>query len=272
MASPPSARASASARAAVRFAKRSAAGWRSAKCCPARRAVSPAPTTSTCASPEVAEDLAREGHRRGGDGDGARRRSPSPSAARFPAAERRRDQPVEDAAQGALGGGEGEGVPHLAQDLGLPQDHRLETRGHAQQVARRLVVVPRVEVRTGGEEVAPPGATDERAQGALRPRPVGGHDVELRPVAGREHERFLEDFLPARGLQGLAHLVRAEGHVLALIEGGGAVARADQAEVRHQANQWKEGRKSRTAAMEATMRAKPKRETYIVRRPGHPWR
>ena len=57
MASPASARASSSARAAVRFATRKAAGRRSANCCPARRAVSPAPTTSTWRPPRSLKTL-----------------------------------------------------------------------------------------------------------------------------------------------------------------------------------------------------------------------
>ncbi len=86
--------------------------------------------------------------------------------------------------------GEVAGGAHLAEDLELPEHHRLEPGSDAAEVLHRLAVgeghpvgaeVPRLDVPRGPQELE--GTGDERFHGLLS-RP--GDEVDLHPVARRE--------------------------------------------------------------------------------------
>ena len=109
--------------------------------------VSPAPTITTRRPRQVAERLPRELH-----GDrAAPRRSPRADrglgAHALAGGERLAEEPVHDRARGALDERQLVGALHLTLDLGLADDHRVEARGHAEQVPGGVVVAQRVQVR-----------------------------------------------------------------------------------------------------------------------------
>ncbi len=138
---------------------------------------------------EVLEDLLGERGRRRRD---RRRALPdrcldagSPSCV-----ERHSEHPVEERPRRAGL----ERVTHLAEDLALARNHRVEARRDAEKVQRgRLVRQP---VRNGSKGLrGGPGEREQRAVGAIRkPGVLLGSDVELGAVARREDD----------GLEGLS--------------------------------------------------------------------
>ncbi len=133
---------------------------------------------------EAFEDLLREGGRRCRDGGGALADRRLETRA-TPGVQRHAEGPVEHRA----GGSRLVGVPHLPEDLALAGDEGVEARCDAEEVQRgRLVRKPvcdrseRVRVRARERE--------ERAVRDLARVAVARRDVELRPVAGGEDDRF----------------------------------------------------------------------------------
>ena len=135
------------------------------------------------AAAEVAEHLLGEG--RGGGRDGGRAladRRLDPGAAA--GVERLPEEAVEERARRAAL----EGVAHLAEDLALSRHERVEAGRDAEQVQRGAVVPEAVEDgRERGAVVA--GEREQRGARALVQigAVVVAREVELRPVAGREH-------------------------------------------------------------------------------------
>ena len=95
---------------------------------------------------EVAEDLARERDCREADRDGARGQSGFRADA-LARGERRMEQAVEDRADRLRAGGERVGFLHLAEDLRLADDERIEAGGDAEQMAGRVEIGQIVQVR-----------------------------------------------------------------------------------------------------------------------------
>ncbi len=113
------------------------------------------------------------------------------------------EQPVEDAARGARGLGGEVGVLHLPDDLRLAEDHGVQARRHAEEVADR--VAPLVVIEGGGEGVGGDAVALRQHLGDRRRLGRGSvvHRIEFDAVAGREDD----------------HLLRGEG-LLQLGEGG----------------------------------------------------
>src|SRR5205085_7645486 len=107
-------------------------------------------------SAAVAEDLLGGGGR--GRRDGRRALADRCEAARLAArVERLPEEPVEERARGA----DLEGGPHLAEDLALSRDHRVEACGDPEEVQGRRLVAQAVEragrgrERGGGDALGP---------------------------------------------------------------------------------------------------------------------
>ena len=80
-----------------------------------------------------------------------------------------------------------EGAPHLSQDLSLSQHHRFDPGGHAEEVPHRLPIGHVIEgiVRCGGNTLQFTQQRDDRFLGD----DVRGREINLGPVASREHDR-----------------------------------------------------------------------------------
>jgi hypothetical protein len=228
MASPPKRPASFSPRSSVRLAMAIDLGSLAAKCVAARSIISPAPTNSTRPAAQVFEQLAGQAHGGGGHADGVR--ADLGGGAHFLGdGERALEQLVQRAAQRAGGFGRAHGVFHLAEDLRFAQHHRVEPAGHAEGVARGLVVVQGVGMRAqqGRGHAA---ALRQPAEGVVE-RDVLGGAIDLRAVAGGD-DRGLDLGVVAGGkgtaqaLQRRGDLVERERETTAQIERRGRVVQA----------------------------------------------
>ncbi len=138
------------------------------------------------------------------------------------------EERVEPLARGAGRPGGFERLAGLADDLRLAEHHRVDRAGHPEQVPHRLQVfvgVKRVGEFFGRDPVKladePGDLVDARV--ALD-RPC---DVKLHPVARREQDHLGGRVLRLEPGQGRGHGVRAEGDLLALLDGGRPVIAAD---------------------------------------------
>ena len=117
----------------------------------------------------------------------------------------------------------GVGASHLAQDLGLADNHGIDTARHAEQMPERSVVVIRVQVIAEilGRDMAELG---EEVPYALRARMEARHgDVHLDPVARRQHGS-LEDVFERRQLvQRLRQTLLGDRKALEELDGSGLV-------------------------------------------------
>ena len=85
---------------------------------------------------------------------------------------------------------------HLAEDLRLADDERVETGRHAEEMARRVDAAMAVDVlgQAGGVEAV---VVAEKARDGVGGRVRVGDGVDLGPVTGRQDHRLGAD--PARG-------------------------------------------------------------------------
>ncbi len=112
-----------------------------------------------------------------------------------------------------------------------PRTMRVEACGDAQEVADRFEPGEGVGVAGMRGEVDALRLHDETADVHLGGAVVGREAVELRPVAGREQDRFREDPLASgAGERGL-DLALVEGHALAHFERRRAVVEADDDQI-----------------------------------------
>ena len=134
---------------------------------------------------------------------------------------------------GPLGVGLAEGVPHLAQDLRLAEDHGIQPGRDLEKVLRRVVLVVGVErlrelLRrdlTGlGED---PLQREESRVIRADPR------VDLDAVAGREDDGLVDLGLVHERAIGLGEIVGDEGQALQELHPGSPVRHAER-EDRHQ--------------------------------------
>ena len=134
---------------------------------------------------EVAQLPARELHRHRGH-----RRPVSGDAGLGPHAlagsESVLEQAVDDPAAGAERQGEPIRTSDLSLDLGLPQDHGVERRRHAEEMTRSLGTVQRADRSAELLGRHPSGLREPGCCGPLRVAGVARHEVELGPVAGRQ--------------------------------------------------------------------------------------
>ena len=141
------------------------------------------------ASLEVAEDLAREGDR--GEAHGHRARAEArlgPHALAH--GEGRVEQPVQDGPGRLRFGRDRVRVLHLAEDLRLADDERVEARGDAEEMPRGVEVVQVVDVRDhiAGRHVVE--LAEELHEVVARRGGLVARDVDLGPVARRQHRRL----------------------------------------------------------------------------------
>ncbi len=105
---------------------------------------------------------------------------------------------------GALLPRELEGLPDLAQDLVLPDDHRLDAGGDAQEMADG--VLARVEPEDPG--IAMVVGSRQLLEGRSRGARFPGRHVELDPVARAQEDHLVDDLLGREPLEGRARLLR----------------------------------------------------------------
>jgi hypothetical protein len=130
-----------------------------------------------------------------------------------------------DAGQLAAGGAQPlrllEGVLHLAEDLGLTEDHRVQAGGHPEEVEHRGLATMGVEV---GKQVVPCGASQGRT-GPVLEVVAGTDDVELHPVAGGDEQRLGRRL--GHGLEQLGLPLVGQREALADVHRRGVVREAD---------------------------------------------
>jgi hypothetical protein len=119
------------------------------------------------------------------------------------------------------------GALHLALDLGLADDHRVEPRGHLEQMADRLLVAQRVDRvhQLGRADVGL--ARHARERGALGLDRVARHEVDLGAVAGGDRHGLV-DLVVAHDLaQHAGGAARRQGDPLAQGQRRGLVRHPD---------------------------------------------
>ena len=114
----------------------------------------------------------------------------------------------------------------LPEDLRLADDHRVERRGDAEQVAQRLVAVERVEVRAQARRQC--ALVDEEAMQRLDGRGVLDTGVELDAIAGRDDHRLADAGHGHQALERSRQQLAGEGDALAHLDGRGL--RCDEAD------------------------------------------
>ncbi len=174
---------------------------------------------------QLAEDLLGELHRDERDRDrvvaDARLRSRPLGGGHRSVPERVQDRPERGRGRGIL-----VGRLHLAQDLRLTEDHRVEAGRDPEDVADRVLPLEPIEVRQdlgGGAAVV---LRNESGDGIGGPRILPA-SVDLHPVAGREDDRLLETGVGPQPLERLGNPLARKGHGLAHRQRGGLVAEAD---------------------------------------------
>ncbi len=140
-------------------------------------------------------------------------------------------QPVEEEPRRARLNGQTVCGAHLAEYLVLPHHLRLQPRRHAEEVLDGLLPVVAeqgrgVLQRLGALEACDVG--EHVLDGVL---PLAGDVVDLRAVAGVQHQGLLEDLLLPDGLQELRHQPAGEGDLLPHVHGGGVMIDADDGDV-----------------------------------------
>ena len=181
---------------------------------------------------EVSEDLPRELHRGVGDGDRAVGQ-PGLRADPLGHRERLREELVEHRTDRLELAGVPVGVLHLPEDLRLPEDHRIEAAGDAEQVTNRLFAEVVVEVaRQLGDRHAVVGG-EELLYVLHALVSLAGKDAHLDPVAGGEDDPFGDAGALPEPPEGMAHGVRREREALPDLHRRGPVVQADDDDFAH---------------------------------------
>ena len=173
------------------------------------------------AIPQVSEDLLDQFHRDLGDAAGAPGdlglAADPLGGGEGPVAEARHER-----SRALRGGGQAVGLLHLAEDLGLADDHGVEAGRHAEEVTDRVPARVRVEVPFGVG-----GPLQEEAARLLERLPV---HVALDPVAGGDHHGLAHAGPPGQAGHGVLELVAAERDLLAHRHRGALVREPHQVE------------------------------------------
>jgi hypothetical protein len=171
-------------------------------------------------------ELALDEVERDGDDGASRRTEPRRRGdlARHPA--RGPEQAVERCGDGPVTTRVGDRGSHLPGDLGLAHDHRLETGGDGEQVARDVVTGASAKAH-GRVGCRPEHRTEQLARMRGGTLGVGCVEVELDPVARREQHGAVGDVLHEE----LARKVERDGaRPLELLEGDVEVTDAGEGE------------------------------------------
>ncbi len=126
---------------------------------------------------------------------------------------------------------------HLPLDVRLAEDHRLEARGDAVEVAGGVAVARRVD-RVGELGRADLGASCQQAENVcLRlnwiPARPADDEVDLRAVAGGDHNRLSHLLRGCRLARELARLALAEREAFAQRHGRGLVGDTQRQQLAH---------------------------------------
>ena len=144
--------------------------------------------------------------------------------------------------------------PHLAEDLPLAGNERVEPGGDSKQVERRRLV-PQA-IQRGGEIVSPvAGQLDERVDRFV----VGvllADEIELGAIAGREHDRLALELL-CQPLGERAARIQIQRNPLAQLDRCSVMRDAGEGQL-HEAK-WVKGRTMATSAKPARIRSAPRR-------------
>ena len=170
--------------------------------------------------------------------------------------------------------GETERRPDLPQDLALPEGHRVEPRGDAEEVARGLRSLPEEAGADDLGRVEPPPPRDQGRDLLVRVLAVGQR-VDLAPVAGRDDDALARQPLSADALEGFADLVGREGDALADRDVGAAEVPAEQQQAgfggAHR-NRCDWLKTMLTTVYEKRTRPKPRIDSIATRGPSQPRR
>jgi hypothetical protein len=140
-------------------------------------------------------------------------------------------QPVEQGARGTLGGGDAVRVLHLPQNLRLADDHRVEPRRHAKEMACRVLVCPGVQMRHDllGRQPVEIAQKRGHVSGGLA-HVLAGH-IELDAIAGGHHRSLAGRDAGSQRSERRRVAATSEGQPLTEVDGSGPVARADEQQV-----------------------------------------
>ena len=124
------------------------------------------------------------------------------------------------------------GGAELAQNFRFAEQHRIEARGDAKEMADGVGAHPAIEtsVQFGARDAMKGG---EKFFHRVGDRGAGrrGHAVQLAAIAGGEHHRFFENSLAAQFVGGFKRLLGRERDALAKFHRRGAMVAADQRDV-----------------------------------------
>ena len=185
---------------------------------------------------QVAADLARQAERRVAD----RHRALGQlglAAHALAGGERGVEQAVEERAGRVLIGRRGVGLLHLAEDLRLADDQRIEPGGDAEQVAGGVGLGAGVDVRAqivGRHRARRREEAGHRLVAVLEA--VAGR-VQLGAVAGREQHHLAERRIAGQRRHRVAEIAGRERQPLAQLDGRRVVAHAEDQES-HQSKAW----------------------------------
>ncbi len=124
------------------------------------------------------------------------------------------EQPVQLRAQAPGAAGAGPGLLHLPEDLGFSQHQRVQARGDAEQVPRRVRVHVAVQVilqRGAFLAGLPRQPAGDRFAAIL----VLGNGIDLGAVAGRQHRRLAHAVQATQLREGTRQRRVGERHALA---------------------------------------------------------
>ena len=145
----------------------------------------------------------------------------------FPDAQSLLESSSQVAANHSLIGAGSERATHLAEDLGLTDDHRVDPRTHTEQMSHRGLVVIRVEVihEVLGRHVAELG--QEIAKVLSAAVELRHHGVHLDAIAGRQ-DRTLEHVLVVAEVgKRFGQLLLGDGEPFEKADGCGAMVESD---------------------------------------------
>ncbi len=159
----------------------------------------------------------------------AARRVPFPLRTRLPDFESALEHAVEDGSGFAVIESDLVGVAHLSQNFRFAEQHRIEPRGNAEQMAHGMAVPVPVERAVQFVERKLMEGREEQfhCAGAVC-RILARHAVQFAAIARRKDQRFLEDSSRTQAVRRLPAPARRESEALAQIDRGRAVIQSDE--------------------------------------------
>src|SRR5215470_7726627 len=121
------------------------------------------------------------------------------------------------------------GFPHLPENFSFAEHHRIEARSNAKKVAHGFAIVVMIQgdaehVGLHGMKLTEEGGKPWRAL----VRSFRRDPVHLAAVAGRKHQRFLENAPRAKLFGSAASLLDGEGNAFAHLKGRSAMIQSNE--------------------------------------------